>query len=233
MNHSIPRIDILMAGRVLEPIREKYGDFDRWFQDRIHAPARFRVRGLFDGALLPAVSESDGWIITGSPASVNDALPGMRSVRAGIAEVVVGGHPVLGVCFGHQLLAASLGGNVANNPNGWELGLATIALTDAGGRSPIFRGLDARFPVYESHREVVTHLPADGQVLAENEMGLQAFQLGDRAFGVQFHPEFTVDIARMYVQLRSGNEMPPLIGGRDHPDNARQVLTNFIQHIIL
>lgn len=231
MSHPIPRIDILMAGRTLAPIREKYGDFDRWFQDQTHAPARYRVRVLFDGAPLPPVSESDGWIITGSPASVNDALPGMRSVRAGIARVVMGGHPVLGVCFGHQLLAASLGGKVAKNPNGRELGLATIALTDVGGRSPIFRGLDARFPVYESHQEVVTRLPADGQVLAENEMGLQAFQLGNGAFGVQFHPEFTIEIARMYVQLRSGNEIPPLTGRRDHPDNARQVLTNFVQHI--
>ncbi len=233
MSLAPPRIDILMAGRALQPIVEKHGDFDRWFQDRTHAPARYRVRVLFDGAPLPDVSESDGWIITGSPASVNDALPGMGTVRAGIAQAVGGGHSVLGVCFGHQLLAASLGGKVAKNPNGWELGLGTITLTDAGGRSPIFRGFDTRFPVYESHREVVTSLPADGQVLAENEMGLQAFQLGDRAFGVQFHPEFTIDIARMYVQLRSGNEIPPLTGRRDHPDTARQVLTNFIQHITL
>ena len=230
---SLPRIHILMAGHALQIIREKYGDFDRWFQDRTRASAHYRIRALFDGNPLPDISESDGWIITGSPASVNDAVPGMRSVRAGIAQVVGGGHPILGVCFGHQLLTVSLGGKVAKNPKGWELGLATITLTGAGERSPIFRGLDARFPVYESHQEVVTSLPAAGRVLAENEMGLQAFQLGDRAFGVQFHPEFTLDIARMYVQLRTGKELPPLKRRRDHPDISRQVLTNFIQHITL
>ena len=230
---SLPRIDILMAGSALQPIREKYGDFDRWFQDRTPAPVRYRVRALFDGAPLPDVSESDGWIITGSPGSVNDRVPGMGTVQAGIAQAVGGGHPVLGVCFGHQLLAVSLGGAVGENPNGWELGLAIIALTDAGDRPPLFRGLGPRFPVYESHREVVTSLPADGQILAQNEMGLQAFQLGDRAFGVQFHPEFTLDIVRMYVQLRSGEPMPPLQGRRGHPDDSRQVLTNFIQSITL
>ncbi len=233
MSPVVPRVDILMAGRTLPPIRERHGDFDRWFQERPGIKAGYRVHFLFDGEPMPVPAESDGWIITGSSGSVNDDLPWLPAVKDGIARAVEEGHPVLGVCFGHQLLAVSTGGRVGLNPEGWELGLATVTLTKAGAAAPLFQGLGRRFPVYQTHREVVVDLPPGAEILATNDMGLQAFQLDGLVFGVQFHPEFTEEIARMYVQMRSGRADADHASLDARGENSRQVLTNFIQQLTL
>ncbi len=233
MSPTMPRVDILMAGRTLATIRERRGDFDSWFQERPEVKANYRVHFLFDGDTMPVPADSDGWIITGSSDSVNDDLPWLPAAKDGIARAVDDGHPVLGVCFGHQLLAASTGGRVGLNPEGWELGSATVTLTKAGTASHLFQGMGRRFPVYQTHREVVTNLPPGTQVLATNDIGLQAFQLDGLVFGVQFHPEFTEEIARMYVRLRSGRDDAAYPSLDAQGENSRQVLTNFIQQLTL
>jgi len=223
-----------MAGRTLPPIRERFGDFDRWFQERPEAPASFRVHRLFDGDPIPTPSGSDAWIITGSSDSVNDDLPWLPAVKDGLARVVNEEHPVLGVCFGHQLLAVATDGRVERNPKGWELGPAIVSFTGAGSGAPLFQGMDTNIPVYQTHQEMVVSLPPGAQVLAANEMGLQAFQLGPRAFGVQFHPEFTAEITHMYIALRSGRDWSAVSGELEiDGDDSKQVLTNFIQNVTL
>ncbi|UCH61829.1 MAG: gamma-glutamyl-gamma-aminobutyrate hydrolase family protein [Fidelibacterota bacterium] len=232
MNSITPRMVILMVGRTLPPIREIYGDFDSWFQERSGVRADYQVQLLVDGDPMPVPADSDGWIITGSSNSVNDEIPWLPEVKDGIARAVEDGHPVLGVCFGHQLLAVSNGGRVKPNPVGWELGSATVNLTKAGAASPLFRGMDRRFSVYQTHQDVVTDLPPEAEILAANSMGLQAFQLNGLAFGVQFHPEFTKDITRMYVRLRSGrDDARSSLDARG--ESSCQVLTNFIQQLTL
>ncbi len=222
-----------MVGQTLPAIREQYGDFDSWFQEQPGVDADFRVHQLFNDQPLPNPSDSDGWIITGSPGSANDDLPWLRKVIDGVGMSVNKDHPVLGVCFGHQLLAVATGGQVGPNPKGWELGSATIILTDNGSESALFKGMARRISVFQSHQEIVTNLPPGAQVLAVNEMGLQAFQINRSAFGVQFHPEFTQSIASMYVQLRSEAVDPDSIKSEILPNNSYQVLTNFINYLIL
>ncbi len=230
---AAPRIDILMTGQTLPAIRERHGDFDLWFQEQHDTLARFRVRYLFDSDPIPVLSESDGWIITGASVSVNDDLPWLPAVQEDIRRAIGLEHPILGVCFGHQLLAVAAGGRVAPNPRGWELGSAAVELTPAGTASPLFQGMDARIPVYQTHQEVVTDLPAGAQVLAENEMGVQAMQVGPKAFGVQFHPEFTAPIARMYVELRRECADGALQEPDTQAESSRQVITNFIHSMTL
>ena len=225
-----PRVHILMVGQTLPAIRERFGDFDSWFQERSGINADFSVHRLLNGHTLPDPSDSDGWIITGSPGSVNDDLPWLRKVIDGVGRSVKDGHPILGVCFGHQLLAVATGGQVGLNPKGWELGSATIVLTDSGAESTLFQGLARRLSVFQSHQEVVTNLPPGAKILAVNEMGIQAFQINRFSFGVQFHPEFTQSIARMYAQLRSvaGISISQIL-----PNNSYQVLPNFINSLTL
>lgn len=222
-----------MAGQTLPAIKERYGDFDSWFQERPGINANFSVYRLFYGQSLPDPSDSDGWIITGSPGSANDDLPWLKKVIDGVGRSVNSGHPVLGVCFGHQLLAVATGGQVGPNPKGWELGSANIVLTDSGIESILFEGLASQIAVFQSHQEVVTNLPPGAQVLAVNEMGLQAFQINRSSFGVQFHPEFTQSIARMYVQLRSEAGISGSTGSEILPNNSHQVLTNYISNLTL
>jgi GMP synthase (glutamine-hydrolysing) len=99
------------------------------------------------------------------------------------------GRVVLGVCFGHQLLAWRHGAKIAKNPKGRELGTVFVELTDAGRRSPLFAGFPERFEVQATHDDVVVE-SAGLEVLSTNAAcGVQAFSVGPRAFGVQFHPE--------------------------------------------
>ena len=114
--------------------------------------------------------------------------------------------PVLGVCFGHQLLARALGGTVGRNPSGWEVGNVRISLTEAGLACPILTDLGAEPTVLQSHQDAVLALPPGGVLLAGNShTPIQAFQSrqSGRQFGVQFHPEFTPErLQKNWVERR-------------------------------
>lgn len=227
--HNLPHITILMAGHTLPPIQEMYGDFDSWFQTRPEQPAGYTVHYMYRDPTLPDPRESDGWIITGSPDSVNDPLDWLPSVRKQLATAVEMDHPMLGVCFGHQLLAQSMGAKVEMSRKGWELGAATIHLTADGLESDLFKGLNKEMGVYQTHHDVVTEIPAGAKILATNEMGIQAIGLGERIFGVQFHPEFTPGIAAMYVELRSEIQRGSIADIERNENLSPKVLDNFIR----
>jgi GMP synthase (glutamine-hydrolysing) len=226
---NLPHITILMAGHTLPPIHERFGDFDSWFQTRPERLAGYSVHYLYRENMLPAPRESDGWIITGSPDSVNDPLAWLPGVRKQISAAVETGHPILGVCFGHQLLAQSLGAKVEMNRAGWELGSATIQLTADGLESALFTDLGERIDVYQTHHDVVTDIPSGMKVLATNEMGIQAIEVGERIFGVQFHPEFSPGIAGMYVELRSNHQKGRIVDIQVNNNVSQKVLDNFIR----
>ena len=231
MSAEGPRIDILMAGNTLPEIRRRFGEFHQWYQERADRPARYHSVILYDGEPLPDPAQSDGWIISGASVSVRDGLPWLPAVKSGIARAVESGHAILGVCFGHQLLAVALGGEVQSNPGGWELGSTFVELTERGAADAIFSGFEPRFAVYETHQERVIALPPGAETLATNEMGLQAFRVGSRAFGVQFHPEFNLPIARLYVALRVASGIPASGAPNPRADDSRRVLNNFIKFI--
>src|SRR5207248_8736486 len=101
------------------------------------------------------------------------------------------GLPVLGVCFGHQLLARAAGGDVVQNPRGREIGTVRVPLTEAGCKDPLFSWASgAEIEVQATHVNAVDHLPCGATVLASNEnTAAQAFRLSETVAGVQFHPE--------------------------------------------
>ncbi|MEE9464569.1 MAG: gamma-glutamyl-gamma-aminobutyrate hydrolase family protein [Candidatus Neomarinimicrobiota bacterium] len=231
MKADLPRITILMAGNTLPAIRSRFGEFHQWYQERAGLPAHYNVVTLYNGEPLPDWTASDGWIISGASESVYQDLPWLPDAKIKIVAAVEAGHAVLGVCFGHQLLAAALGGRVEPDPLGWELGSSIIELTGAGVTEGLFNGFDKRFPVYETHRDVVTDLPHGSIVLATAERGLQAFRIGERAYGVQFHPEFNLPIARMYVELRDHEGIAASDPLDPKADDSRRVLTNFIKYL--
>ena len=173
----------------------------------------------------------DAWIITGSPRSVYDEEGWMLELEENIREKAKCNKPILGICFGHQLIAKSFGGRVEVNPNGWELGSYSINLTEHGKYSPLFKNIEDKVIVYESHQDSVTVMPDGAIELAYNTKCIQAFQLHDILYSVQFHPEFSWDIMKKYVSIRGGAGVPV-----DDP-NVREslqghlILHNFIKLI--
>ena len=133
-----------------------------------------------------------GVIVTGSAASANDGDGWISRTTEFLRRVADRAIPIYGVCFGHQLVARTFGGKVEKCPRGWELGTTSITLTSEGGDDALFSALPESFPAHQSHGEVVTRLPPGAVTLAYNDhWAVQAFRLGDRIWGTQFHPEFT------------------------------------------
>ena len=128
------------------------------------------------------------------------------SVRTGqwLAMVVRTGLPVLGICYGHQLLAEALGGRVGPNPLGREMGTIAVRLRPEAASDPLLARLPEHFRVHATHVESVLALPPGANLLASSDTDPhQAFAVGTSAWGVQFHPEFDAQVIREYIQARS------------------------------
>jgi GMP synthase (glutamine-hydrolysing) len=139
----------------------------------------------------PETFAFDAFVVTGSRASVYWDEPWIDDVAAWAEEAIERGLPALGVCWGHQLLADVLDGTVEDMGE-YEIGYRTVRQT---GDSPLFESLDREFVAFETHSDRVSELPPGADLIAENEYGIQGFQLDD-VFAVQFHPEYDQQTAR-------------------------------------
>ncbi len=127
-------------------------------------------------------------IVMGGPMSVNNPDPWIEQETAFIREAMQSGMPVIGICFGSQLMAKALGAQVRPG-QALELGMTPIQLTEGGKRDPVFENFPESFPVFEWHGEVFD-LPQDCVALAGSKVApLQAFRYGRRAYGLLFHLE--------------------------------------------
>ncbi len=198
-----PRILIVKAGSTAEEVRALHGDYDRWFSDAMGAPERFTVVEAFRGEPLPSPAGFDGVIVTGSPLSVCDPAPWMETAGATLREWVAQDRAVLGVCFGHQLLAHALGTPVIKNPRGREIGTIAVELTAAGRADALFEGLGPTLRVQATHTDVASAVPTGTRLLAGNaNTDVQALWFGKRARGVQFHPELSAGGIQALIRSR-------------------------------
>ena len=193
---------IISAGPGMIEIKQKYGHAIDWISSFISYPEiEINVKHIYQNEDFDE-SYYDGWIITGSAASVIDSYDWIRLLKNKIIYAKDNLIPVLGICFGHQIISSALGGKVTKNKKGWELGSYKIKINKNGHSSPLFKNIDFDDYFYFSHEDIVSELPLSALKLADNDMGLQSFSVKNKIFGVQFHPEFTINIIDAYVQLR-------------------------------
>jgi GMP synthase (glutamine-hydrolysing) len=228
---------IVKTGSALPRTRAKRGDFESWIALGMGLPAdHLRVVSVFEGEALPDPSSVSGVVVTGSTAMVSHREEWSERSAAWIGEAVVGGTPLLAICYGHQLLAHALGGEVGENPRGREIGTVEVDLLPGAADDPLFLGLPPRLRVHATHVESVLDLPSGARPLAASGADPHhAFAYGDVAWGVQFHPEFDADVMRSYLDerredLRSeGLDPEELIrAARDCPD-ATALLRRFAE----
>lgn len=183
---------ILVLGAPIPMVKAELGGYDRWFQDRIQElPHALFESSTFDATQgeLP-LTFPDALILTGSPHSVYEPLPWLEPARAYVRSAIRQEVPVLGVCFGHQLLAELLGGKVGPHPRGYTLGTVASTLTSEGRQDPLFEGQPAELFCHETHGDVVLELPPGASVLATAAHDPHhALRLRERVWSVQFHPE--------------------------------------------
>ncbi len=193
---------IIKAGNKLASLNSVPGDFEDWILAGMRRSTEtVVVVPAHTGGSLPPVESVQGVVVTGSSAMVTDRLPWMLATEAWLREAVAQGVPVLGLCFGHQMLAQALGGRVDYNPGGVEVGTVQTRITSGLGFDPLFYGLEGEVPVQASHRQTVLELPAGAVRLASSALDdNHAFRVGRNIWGLQFHPEFSRDVTAGYVQ---------------------------------
>lgn len=198
------KILLLKTGSTHAAIKSRFGDFEDWFMQAMAQEAVQLVNAVTT-TTLPRAADFDGIVITGSPAMVTDREPWSEQLAEWLATRAHTQVPVLGVCYGHQLLAHALGGAVDWHPQGREIGTTAIHLTTAGQKDPLLGTLPATFVAQVTHAQRVNQLPQDAILLASNAYeSHHAFRVGDATWGLQFHPEFSADIMRAYVQQAAG-----------------------------
>lgn len=196
MVHDAPLIAIIQHQAECPVAR--LGD---WFAD---AGARLVTIRPDLGARLPALDGLDGLVVLGGVMGATDdaEAPWLPDVRQFIVAARDAGVPTLGVCLGHQLIAAALGGRVHRNPNGKQRGLTPIGYTDAAADDPLLSPAPTGLRGVHSNNDVVADLPSGATVIALAPGGEpQAVRFAPSTWGVQWHPEVDSDVFALWCEL--------------------------------
>lgn len=227
---------IIKTGRTLPEVPSARGDFEHWIlQGMGWDPGRALTCEVSAGAELPAPAQVCGVVITGSGAMVSDRLPwSERSADWLLQAQALNQLPILGICYGHQLLAHAFGGQVGYHPRGREMGTTGLQCHAAAVGDRLFAGCSEHFSVHVTHQQTVLQPPAGADILASNDFEPHhALRFGELVWGVQFHPEFDADVMRAYLNARAdrlreeGFDVQGMLAAvRDTPE-SQQVLRNF------
>lgn len=234
-------IVIVKTGEPVPLVLERRGHFADLIQQAIghHWDGGYQVVDVVVEA-PPPVDSAAAFVITGSAANVPNREPWMRRTEEWLRAVVEHGTPTFGICFGHQMLAQALGGEVQRNPRGREIGTLSIdRLPDAGEPAPIFDDLPERFEAHVTHVDSVVRLPPGATPLARSGLeDYHAIRFSETCYGVQFHPEMDADVMRAYVETRreilhaEGFAVDALLAGIREAEAGRRTLQNFVRLMV-
>lgn len=215
------KIGILETGEVHPDLKDRHGDYPAMFARLLGAvdpELEFATIRVVAGETPAAPSQADAWLVTGSRHGVYDGLPWIEPLKAFLRESVAAGVPVVGICFGHQILAEALGGKVVKSDRGWGLGVQDYKVT---ARPGWMAGLPDHFSVNALHQDQIIELPPEATVLARSaHCDYAALAYGDPeapdAISLQPHPEFGPEFMDALLELRGGTAFP-----KEEADAAR------------
>jgi GMP synthase-like glutamine amidotransferase len=196
------KLAILETGAPPASVRDRFGDYPSMFRALFGEGAYdYATYDVAAGRWPTAVGDHAAYVVTGSSAGVYDPLPWIVELKDFLVQAK-GRAALVGVCFGHQVMAEAFGGQVIKSPKGWGVGLHHYEVRE--GRD----WMDARpsFAAAASHQDQVVALPPGAQVVAASEFtpfGMLAY--GDQpAISIQLHPEFDPVYARALIEARRG-----------------------------
>jgi len=208
------KIGILQTGHSPDELRPVMGDYSNLFEQLLaNQGFTFETFSVVDGILPDTPDQCEGWLITGSKHGAYEDHPWIAPLEALIREIYAKEVPLVGICFGHQIIAQALGGKVEKFKDGWAIGRQTY---DWDGEV---------ISLNAWHKDQVVQRPADATPIACNDFCENAALVyGKRAFTVQAHPEFDAEFIEGLIRTRGGAVPPDLI------DAARADLENDIDN---
>lgn len=230
---ALKHFALIKTGSTIPQIKQRHGDFEDWFCEGLGISDLLQI-DVYRRQPLPDPSELAGFVITGSPAMVSAREDWSEKTASWLVEAVKTGIPILGVCYGHQLLAHALGGKAGPNPAGRQMGTVKTQIIDYKDKDPLLGHLPYHFAAQTSHSEVVLELPPGAQRLATSPLDNNfAIRFAENVWGVQFHPEFSVPIMSEYIRYRSdairdeGLNPEQLLAKVSETEEAKLVLSAF------
>lgn len=231
------RIVVLRCGDAVQEVSARRGEFASWIRVGVGDAwgGEWAEHDLREDAPPPAAGSAAAFVLTGSSSNVTERASWMLRAESYLRDLAGSGAPVLGICFGHQLMASALGGRVEKNLCGREIG--TVTATKIAD-DPLFDAIPDPFTVNASHVETVCTLPFGARILAKTELdACAAFAIGERVRCVQFHPEFDGDVMRGYIGaratvMRAEGLDPEAATGRAHDAHGPSILRNFVRAFV-
>lgn len=202
------KIGILQTDSVLAQFQAEHGNYPEMFSRLLcnaalecSPPLRIEIE-TFDvqNESCPAVDACDGYVITGSRDSVYDDLPWIDQLVEFLRAAMAAERKIVGICFGHQLIAHFFGGETGPASQGWAVGAHnTQLLVDEAWMIPP----RSNFRLISSHKDQVRRLPDSARLIATTEFcPLAGFTLGDNVLTWQGHPEFNEGYATSLLEMR-------------------------------
>ena len=193
------KIGILQAGHVPDELLERHGVYPDMFVRMLDGHGfTFETWQVIDGKFPAGIHVCDGWLITGSKHGAYEPLPWIQPLEDFIRKAYKAGVPLVGICFGHQVIAQALGGKVEKFPGGWGVGRHRYRYHDG-----------EEFELHAMHQDQVTQKPEEANVLASSEFCVHAaLAYRGNAISFQPHPEYNAEFARDLISTRAGVSVP-------------------------
>ncbi|WP_300549348.1 type 1 glutamine amidotransferase [Roseovarius sp.] len=192
------KIGILKTGHAPDIVLDELGDYEVMFADLLAGHGfEFDAYDVVDGDFPTGPEAADGWLITGSKHGAYENLPWIAPLEQLIRDIYADGRPLVGVCFGHQVIAQALGGTVEKFDGGWSVGVTEYEI----------EGM--RLPLNAWHQDQVTALPEGASVVGSSAFCENAALVyGDRIYTIQPHPEFTATMVDRLIHHRGPGVVP-------------------------
>jgi GMP synthase (glutamine-hydrolysing) len=233
------KIGILEAGLLREEMASRFDPYPSMFADFLglaHADFEFETVSSIRGEKPASVHDCEGWLIIGSRHGVYDRLDWMAPLQDFVRALAAAEVPLIGVCFGHQIIAAALGGEVVKSDRGWGVGLHRYRVDQ---RHAWMSGTEREVGIYAFHQDQVVRLPQDAQVFLSSDFCPYAgLSYGRSIISVQAHPEFEVGYETALLEAYGGSVVPAdiasaALAGMQDRQSDRAILADWFTRFFL
>jgi len=234
------KIGILQCDSTNIEFRAEHGNYPDMFKSifqRIDKKIEFEIYDVQYSQYPNSPEECDAYLITGSRYSVYDKEKWISILENYVIELHKRKYPLIGICFGHQIVAKALGGKAELAPQGWGAGVHKYSKIFS--KSWLMPALDD-FSLIVSHQDQVTELPEGANLLAESEFcPYAAFSIGEHILTFQGHPEFSKAYSKVLIDLRKKKlgevVYEESLKSLEEPIQSQiivQWITNFLSHAV-